>query len=215
MEKANAIADVKKEISIIEELKNYVEDKEFFLVKKELIEDVFENEEKELLVKELEPTIKEFKSLLLSVKSFFNGEKAYDIVVSEEVKQFINGLMLTNEFVFTNMEELFKDLYVSKDIESPEKLKKLIKFISYLYNFSYTRKNKNGLAELCGESLKVLIKLYIYENSNEIEGLTVNNFNNMPDVIDVIVGLIKLNKASEKETKQNFFKNCFLGCFKK
>ena len=156
---------------------------------------------------------KKEESFISVVRRIIEVKNPYNITFNDEVKEFIKDLLICNHLLFKEMEKLFVELYTTKEnIETSEKVKKLMTFLGYFYNYCFQFKilPNEKLADLCGESFKAFINIYIFENSAKIKSLTDENFDEISDFTDIIIGLIKLNTVLENKYNKPHVK-----CFKK
>lgn len=156
------------------------------------------------------------ESFISLVRRIVEAHNPYDITFEDEVKDFIKKLFICNLGLFKNVEQLLAELYLSKDLDIQDKIKKLMNFMSYFYNICFQNKvlSNEKLADLCGESFKIFAKIYICENSQKNEGLTEGNFSEMTSLTDIIIGLIKLNIDLEIKYKKSLFQTFFKSCKK-
>jgi hypothetical protein len=220
MNSAYTIESVKEETEVIEMLKERIEIQSHDDV---LCNACYDDEDDEELVEIEENKVKFDKpplTLLYLVKQALHsdGRKIYELDIHEDTEKLLNFIIIANPSIIHDFEKVLDIIYFSSEESLVYKVKKIMSSFSYLYSFSYPHKNdkkfiKMPLADCCGSLLNFLIDVYIYKNASTDKPVKESNFERVPELIEIIVGVSKLNKALEEEDK--IYKRKFLKIYNK
>jgi hypothetical protein len=209
MDNISTIEIVKEETSVVEMLKERIEiqpdDVALYTISYDS-EDDYEQEDKELIKIEEnklnfdKPTL----TLLYLVKdALYREDRKIDI--DEDTKKILDFVIISNPRIIDDFEKALDLIYFSPEESLVYKVKKVILNFSYMYSYNYPYKNgknfiKIPLEDCCGSFFKCLIDVYTYKNVRKLEE---PNFHNVHELIDIIVGVSKLNIELEKEDRMN------------